>query len=150
MSDAFASTQWPPTPISSEVKHLLSRFLEIVDLEDEKAGQLLADEVFTSDGELVASTGSFHGADVLFLEIARSRENAWKVVDYRHHVIDKVFAGNKDGTDLILVGRLETRTKDSSNTTITEFAAKALVDTSKPSGPRLKLWAAYIGNSNAL
>lgn len=63
MSDGLASTEWPPTPISTETKQLLARFVEIVDLKDEKSGQLLADEIFVSDGKLVASVGSFNGID---------------------------------------------------------------------------------------
>lgn len=78
-------------------------------------------------------------------EISKSRSAAWNVVTYRRHIVDKIYPGDKEGNELILTGKLETRTKNGQGTTVTDFAARGIVD---PSGPRLKLWQAYIGNSS--
>ncbi|KIW98760.1 uncharacterized protein Z519_00423 [Cladophialophora bantiana CBS 173.52] len=142
---AVASTVWPPTPVSPAVKTLLARLFHLVDQKDDNVGSLLAEEIFTPDARFVSANGVFRGKK----EITNSRANAWKVVTFRKHTVDKVYAGAADGTDLVLTGTLETRTKDSgSATTITEFAARAVIDQSAGStGPRIKEYQAWIGTS---
>lgn len=61
MATALSSTVWPPTNISDATKELLTRFLKTVDLKNPAAGQVLANEILIPDGQLVASTGAFHG-----------------------------------------------------------------------------------------
>lgn len=61
MAGPLSSTVWPPTPISDATKELLTRFLKIVDLKDPSSGQVLADDIFVPDGQLIASNGAFNG-----------------------------------------------------------------------------------------
>lgn len=61
MADPLSSTVWPPTTIPDATKELLTRFLKTVDLKDPSSGQMLANEIFVPDGQLIASNGAFNG-----------------------------------------------------------------------------------------
>ncbi|KAK4942972.1 hypothetical protein LTR10_017356 [Elasticomyces elasticus] len=146
MAQALSSATLPPTPISSEVKDLINRIFHLVDQRDDNVGTILAEQIFTPDAMFISANGTFQGKE----EISASRANAWKVVTSRHHMVDKVFSGNADGTDLVLVGRLETRTKDSDATKSTEFAARGVVDKAAVGGPRFSSYQAWVGNSSTI
>jgi hypothetical protein len=60
-STGLASTEWPPTPVSDDTKALLSRFIELCDLNDPEAGKLLVEEVFTPDAKFMSAAGTFSG-----------------------------------------------------------------------------------------
>lgn len=62
MGHNAASTAWPGIPISDEIKVLIGRFFSAVDDPCDKAGDTLADEVFTPDGFMVAAAGTATGA----------------------------------------------------------------------------------------
>ncbi|KAJ9633365.1 uncharacterized protein PV06_00862 [Exophiala oligosperma] len=139
MPGQFDTTIWPPTPIPASTKKLIARLFDLCDTNDSTNGVNLAEEVFTADGQFLTANGGFEGKD----EISKSRSAAWDVVTYRRHIVDRVYPGDKEGNDLILTGKLETRTKDSGQgTTVVEFAARGIVR-----GQKLKLWHAYVGNS---
>ncbi|KAI1618052.1 hypothetical protein EDD37DRAFT_254033 [Exophiala viscosa] len=146
MAQALSQAKLPPTPVPSEVKDLINRLFQLVDSKDDNVGTILAEEIFTPDAMFISANGTFNGKD----EISASRTNAWKVVTSRHHMVDKVFSGNADGTDLVLVGRLETRTKDSDATTSTEFAARGVFDKTAAGGPKLKSYQAWVGSSSTI
>lgn len=61
MADPLSSTVWPPTTIPDGTKKLLAHFLQTVDLKDPSAGQVLANDIFVPDGQLIASNGAFNG-----------------------------------------------------------------------------------------
>ncbi|OQU95759.1 SnoaL-like domain-containing protein [Cladophialophora immunda] len=141
---ATASTVWPPTPVPPATKDLLGRFFHLVDQKDDTVGVVLAEEVFTPDARFVSANGAFEGKE----QIAKSRARAWDVVTFRKHTVDKVYAGGADGADLVLTGRLETRTKDGgSATTVTDFAGRVVLDQRNGAGPRIKEYQAWIGQS---
>jgi len=62
-SPALESTLWPPTPVKPEVKELISRFFQLVDLNDETAGRKIAEEVFTPEGRFSGPNGAFKGKE---------------------------------------------------------------------------------------
>ncbi|KAL6251911.1 hypothetical protein RBB50_002121 [Rhinocladiella similis] len=142
MEGPLASTVWPRTPIPENVKRLLLRFLHLIDLNDPHAGRALADEVFSSNGVFQSPGGLFRGSQDIIL----CREDAWNTIASRSHTIDKVFSGNADGTELIVVGKLFTQTKDTLASTAVEFSAQVEIEASDASSPRMKTWKAYSGN----
>ena len=82
-------------------------------------------------------------------EISNCRAQAWKVITFRHHRIERVFAGDPKGKDLLLVGKLEARTKDESDgTTFTEFAGRLLVEETPEGKVKLSSYQAFLGTSN--
>ncbi|OAL23938.1 hypothetical protein AYO20_10788 [Fonsecaea nubica] len=153
---AISSTIWPPTPISPAVKDLLGRFFHLADQKDDNVGTVLAEEVFTPDARFVTATGAFEGKE----QIATSRAGAWTVVTFRKHTVDKVYAtgvnvgGEGVTTDIVLTGKLETRTEDGGSvSTVTDFAARVVFvggdDKSGGSGAgwRIREYRAWIGRS---
>ncbi|KAH0848102.1 hypothetical protein FOPE_01887 [Fonsecaea pedrosoi] len=156
---ATSSTIWPPAPISPAVKDLLGRFFHLADQKDDNVGTVLAEEVFTPDGRFVTANGAFEGKE----QIATSRAGAWTVVTFRKHTVDKVYATgvNVTGegvTDIVLTGRLETRTKDGGSVvgTVTDFAARVVFvgggddddKSGESAGWRIREYQAWIGRSN--
>ena len=63
MPSATESTEWPSTPIASEVKQLISLFFHLVDQPDANIGDRLASEVFTTDGKLLTVQGAAVGSE---------------------------------------------------------------------------------------
>lgn len=61
MSSNLASTSWPSTPVSDEVKDLLARFFQLVDLRDPNAGKAISEEIFLPDGVFVTAVSAFTG-----------------------------------------------------------------------------------------
>ena len=57
----MASTQWPTTGLSAEVKQLITHFFSLVDLPKPDAGLQIAAEVFTEDGVFTGTGGSYKG-----------------------------------------------------------------------------------------
>jgi len=106
----------------------------------------------SSEGALSSSINRFPFTFLtrsLHSEISNSRAQAWKVITFRHHKIERVFAGDPEGKDLILVGKLEARTKNESDrTTITEFAGRLLVEETAEGKAKLSSYQAFIGTSN--
>ncbi|KIX02782.1 uncharacterized protein Z518_08724 [Rhinocladiella mackenziei CBS 650.93] len=144
MASVFESTVWPSTPIASEIKDLIAHFFRLVDLKDGSVGQTLAEEVFTSDATLIGGGGTFSGKD----EIKTCRANAWNAVIFRHHAVDKVFVSGSDGKDIVVTGKMKSKTKDSpERMTVTEFAARIVIDANTAAdGPRMKSYQAWVGS----
>lgn len=57
----MASTKWPRTGLSAEVKHLITHFFALVDVPKPDIGMQIAADVFTEDGVFMGTGGSFKG-----------------------------------------------------------------------------------------
>ena len=57
----MASTKWPSTGLSPEVKQLITHFFSLVDLPKPDAGLQIAAEVFAEDGVFTGTGGSYEG-----------------------------------------------------------------------------------------
>lgn len=58
-----ASTEWPSTLPSKEVKNLIDELFLILDNDGKDAGDHLADRVFAADGVLVGLRGKSKGSE---------------------------------------------------------------------------------------
>ncbi len=62
MSSPLVLTEWPAfTPTA--VKELVTRFFAVVDDTNPKTGDILADEIFASDGDAYFGSKLFHGTE---------------------------------------------------------------------------------------
>lgn len=50
-----ASTEWPEPQVSEQVRHLIDRLFATLDDSTDGAGDRLADEIFSPDGEFAGS-----------------------------------------------------------------------------------------------
>ena len=48
--------------IPTDAKHLIGKFFSTMDDSDSSAGDVLADEIFTSEGLLVGAAGTYKGS----------------------------------------------------------------------------------------
>ncbi|KAH7133892.1 hypothetical protein EDB81DRAFT_887701 [Dactylonectria macrodidyma] len=124
------NTKWPAAALSDEAKTQIDKFFSLLDDPSDGVGNKLADEIFTTDGSLHGGGGTANGsagtkapslphiksnmtskADRTSQspspEIRKSRENAWKLIKVRHHVIQKVYAYDSDAADVMLIGTVE-------------------------------------------
>lgn len=62
MTTAIHSTQWPPVPISEDVKNLISLLYSLVESKDSTVGDRLANEVFTVDGQFLTPHSTASGS----------------------------------------------------------------------------------------
>jgi hypothetical protein len=62
MSSSITNTVWPVVPIPEYMKVLIENFFSAVDDPTEKAGDTLANEVFTPDGVMVSAAGTAVGS----------------------------------------------------------------------------------------
>ena len=61
MSSSPVAPEWPPF-MPTSVKDLIARFFAVVDDTNPRAGDILADEIFTSDGDAYFGSKLFHGS----------------------------------------------------------------------------------------
>ena len=62
MGYVTANTEWPSVGVPAPVMGLVERYFLLMDHEDSSVGDSLADEIFTSDGEILAAV-SAHGTE---------------------------------------------------------------------------------------
>jgi hypothetical protein len=62
MGYSTANTVWPTISIPDDVKLLIDGIFTAMDNTDKSAGDMLADEVFTPDGVMMAAAGTATGA----------------------------------------------------------------------------------------
>lgn len=60
------STEWPET-IPKPITRLLDKFFTLVDTNSDTSGEILAEEIFTSDGRFTTTYGNFEGYDGMCL-----------------------------------------------------------------------------------
>ena len=154
-----ASTAWPSTGISTNVKQLIDHFFSLVDNKADDSGQKIAKEVFTDDGKFFATSGNFEGSagmnyvyEVLLkrlksdvvnsAEIAKSRATAWESVSSRRHELAKVYGNDTEGLDLIMIGALTVEKEGAKSTH--EFVARCLLDDSNSRKPRIRHYQVLI------
>ncbi|CAH0054530.1 unnamed protein product [Clonostachys solani] len=123
MGYATESTLWTSDAFRQPMKDLISRYYELSDSPQADAGEILASKVFSSDACVISPNGSFTGSagsvnlvldgiDCTWLltkevlDIAASRENAWKVVESRKHTISRAFFGQGESPEIVLIGTL--------------------------------------------
>ena len=164
----FETTVWPLTRISDEAKSLLSRFLSLLDLKDPEAGKLMVKEIFAPDATLVASNGTFKGAEgtlfqetpslvasnrlphsvLMCTELAVCRKTAWDVIAFRQHKVERAYLGDVEGKEIILTGKMDGILKNDLDTTMaTEFAVRIVLEDDVGGRLKLKLWHAFPGDS---
>ncbi|KAF3396249.1 hypothetical protein F1880_007174 [Penicillium rolfsii] len=125
------STTWPISQPSPEVKQLIYRLFALVDRNSPDVGQVLADEIFAQDAVLKTSTATFKGAS----EISHCRDGAGKTVKARQHTILKCYVNDANGTDIVLIGKLNMEKIDGL-TENEEFVVRINVE-EQESGPRI-------------
>ncbi|KAH8648259.1 hypothetical protein BGZ61DRAFT_376428 [Ilyonectria robusta] len=108
MSYTSKNTLWLSDSIGQDVKDLITKFYTLADPKESNAGTRMATEVFTNDAVLVTANGTFRGVS----EIARSRDNAWSVVESRKHRVLKVFASDQEDPELSILGAVEMSVKN--------------------------------------
>ena len=62
MAYSTEQTIWPASAITEEIKALIARFFSLMDDPSEEVGDVLADEIFTSNGTLAAAAGTAVGS----------------------------------------------------------------------------------------
>jgi hypothetical protein len=62
MAYSTEQTIWPASAINTETKALIARFFSLMDNPGEEVGDVLADEIFTSNGTLAAAAGTAAGS----------------------------------------------------------------------------------------
>jgi hypothetical protein len=62
MGYSTASTEWPSAQTLEEFGALIDKFFALLDSTSDDVGDQLADEVFTSDGQLAAPAGKATGS----------------------------------------------------------------------------------------
>lgn len=60
--DSSTITAWPTISIPDDIKLLIKRFFLAVDDPTDQAGNILADEIFTPGGMMVAAAGTAKGS----------------------------------------------------------------------------------------
>ncbi|BCS23671.1 uncharacterized protein APUU_40115A [Aspergillus puulaauensis] len=118
------STIWPISQCSDDIKKLVDRLFTLADTKTVDAGDLLAQEVFSAEGQFLSPQGTFTGSN----EIRESRKNAWTTVKTRYHVVSKVYINDTQGTDLIIIGSLSTEALDTTRARV-DFVARMVVET---------------------
>ncbi|KAK5199670.1 hypothetical protein LTR92_000211 [Exophiala xenobiotica] len=145
MSYVIQDTIWPGSVnLDGGVKDLLALFYELADNTGPGAGPRMASDVFTKDAKVVAGTGESNGSEA----ISRSRDNAWKLITKRHHVIQQVFVNDKEGSDLMVLGRVEMEFRNGKSLE-QDFTARVVVNLeSKAAGtPRFELMQVFAKRS---
>lgn len=62
MGNSTANTIWPITGIPADAKELIEKFFSTMDDSTSSAGDVLADEIFTIEGVLIAAAGTTKGS----------------------------------------------------------------------------------------
>ncbi|KAH6955738.1 hypothetical protein BKA56DRAFT_603571 [Ilyonectria sp. MPI-CAGE-AT-0026] len=133
-----ASAEWPLISISSAVKDLVQTYFGLMDDPSDTVGDRLADELFTSDGRIVAGSHATSGTE----ELRKSRVNVWKAIATRRHEVRRVYAFSDKGDDILLVGHVIMGLRNQQEVG-GEFAARMTFDLSDPSKPKLKLYQVW-------
>ncbi|XP_014558658.1 hypothetical protein COCVIDRAFT_24912 [Bipolaris victoriae FI3] len=98
MGSNTKDTVWPDHPVPDSVKKLIDRFFSLLDTQDSNVGNILADEIFASDGRGQLGGHVFAGTE----EICKSRDNAWATLNARKHVL-RVYSSKADASDLLFI-----------------------------------------------
>ncbi|KAH6990181.1 hypothetical protein EDB80DRAFT_882189 [Ilyonectria destructans] len=135
MNHAIDKTVWPAATLNNGVKDLITKFYQLADSKQPDAGARMASEVFSKDATLLSPNGTFQGSS----EIAKSRDNAWAVVNLREHRVLQVFTSHENRLELVVLGTLNTGFKNG-NFLDSPFASHMTIEESSiDSGdPRLR------------
>ncbi|KAH6867681.1 hypothetical protein B0T10DRAFT_524260 [Thelonectria olida] len=131
-------THWMSDSVGQHIKDLVATFYELADSKESDAGTRMATEVFTEDAVLITANGTFQG----FLEISKSRENAWSIVNSRKHRVLKVFSGNDKVPELSILGTGEMKFKNGKEIS-SPFACYIRLESSD-SGVRISLMQVFV------
>ena len=75
-------------------------------------------------------------------EIYQRRVGAWESVEYRRHIVSRVYSNSDGCEDLILIGELHQRVKGSEMEK-EEWAARIMLDMGVPSQPKVSLYQVW-------
>jgi hypothetical protein len=148
-----ATTIWPSSNCSAEVRGLIDRFFLLADTKEDDVGARIAKNLFTPDGTIFTPSGIFKGAgraSTIFLssyisvismlifaaEISESRKNAWASVKSRRHVVLKVYRNDAHHEDVFIVGLLTLESLEGTKSNH-EFVARMEIERTS-SEPRIK------------
>lgn len=159
MESSVLATEWPSIMIPLPVKKLLNTLFTLLDLREHRAGDSLADEVFTPDGVIdghihVEGTGGSLRSELLIQNsfsaltendtaIRRSRDRAWDAVQKRKHEVLKVYVCGTAADDLLLIGRITVTSVDESIKS-GEFIARLDLDGAETQSPRISVYKVWM------
>ncbi|KIW90895.1 uncharacterized protein Z519_08678 [Cladophialophora bantiana CBS 173.52] len=142
---SLANTIWSSDiPVPTALRDWLEQLFTTVDSKSSDSGELLA-ALYTPNATVFGLHGNAEGSEA----IKQSRKTAWDTISSRKHEVLQVYPGQKDYSDLMLIGRLTAGLK---NEVVTEFIAQIHFqgDTSKdPKGTLYKVWGCTLDKSNA-
>ncbi|EXJ71832.1 uncharacterized protein A1O5_04333 [Cladophialophora psammophila CBS 110553] len=96
------STEWPSIEDLDIVKSLIDKFFNLLDNDSSAVGDILADEIFSSDARSGFGGHFFVGSE----QIRESRDSAWAAVKARRHLINKVYVSDSKADDLLFIGHV--------------------------------------------
>ncbi|KAH7081439.1 hypothetical protein BKA63DRAFT_208420 [Paraphoma chrysanthemicola] len=135
-------TVWPAIAISNDSKALIGRFFQLMDDSSQGIGDILADEIFTSNGSLSAAAGTATGSS----EIRRCRDNAWNVIQKRRHVVQRVYTQAPDGSDIMIIGSADMSLVDGRTVTM-EFTGRFIIENDAVPGPKLQSYQVWVDSA---
>jgi len=159
------SAEWPSIEVPEPVKNLVDRFMSLLDDSSSAVGDVLADEIFTSDAKAGFGSHVFEGSERrlsymchpvgvklnIVTEIRRSRDNAWAVVQSRKHIILKVYISSIEANDILFIGNVTMDLRNGQSPS-GEFTGRLTISGADTAAPKLKsyqVWAVscFYGNS---
>ncbi|KAI8939892.1 hypothetical protein NX059_003621 [Plenodomus lindquistii] len=138
VSYVIDGTSWPKFDVPDAIRALIEKFFTLMDDSGPGVGDKLADEVFTSDGVLVASAGTTRGSS----EIRKCRDNAWSVIKKRRHTVRTVYIHDPECSDLMLIGDAEMGLADARSVNM-QFTARIITGGDASSAPRIKMYQVW-------
>ncbi|KAH7126485.1 hypothetical protein B0J13DRAFT_628062 [Dactylonectria estremocensis] len=145
MGYGIDSAEWPTgIEVPSAVKQLIERFYQLLDNSDSGIGDILADEIFASDGVAYFGTTPFRGSE----EIRNSRANAWKAISMRKHEVLKVYVCDSNAGDLLFTARVAMGLRNGKHVE-GEFTGRLAISDPRTANPKLRLYQVW-GDTSAL
>ncbi|KAH7074370.1 hypothetical protein BKA63DRAFT_312452 [Paraphoma chrysanthemicola] len=138
MGYSTALTEWPSLAVPQAVKDLIDKLFATMDLNDPRAGDILADEIFTVDG-LIDGRHKAQGSEAL----RKCRDNVWTAIHSRKHELLKVYVSSETCEDILAIGQVTIGYKNGEKK-IGEFIARLLIHHPQSAASKLKLYNVWM------
>ncbi|KAK6365704.1 hypothetical protein LTS17_011091 [Exophiala oligosperma] len=135
-------TVWPDHPVPDGVKALMDRFFNLLDSHDSNVGNILADEIFTSDAKAQFGAHISTGRD----EIRKSRDNAWTLFNARKHTVLRAYSSNDAADDLLFIAWVAMDLKNGEHVA-GEFIGRLRFENTDTPNPKIKSYAIWADSS---
>ncbi|KAH7161087.1 hypothetical protein EDB81DRAFT_333875 [Dactylonectria macrodidyma] len=137
--------EWPTgIEVPQAVQQLIEKFYQLLDNSDPGIGDILADEIFTSDGVAYFGATPFRGTE----EIRNSRANAWNLISMRKHEVLKVYVSDRNASDLLFTARVAMGLRNGKQVE-GEFTGRLVISDPQTGSPKLCLYQVW-GDTSAL